>query len=64
MGEGKGEGKRQISGGGAHIGEGGEGSEGKKREYRVVYTRANRGVCRLPQSKTKLPQRKIKLSLR
>ena len=36
---------------GVHSGGGGEGSEGKKREYRVVYTRANRGVCRLPQSK-------------
>ena len=30
---------------------GGEGSEGKKRGYCVVYTRASRGVCRLPQRK-------------
>ena len=29
----------------------GEGSEGKKRGYCVVYTRASRGVCRLPQRK-------------
>ena len=35
----------------AHIGGCGEGSEGKKRGYCVVYTRASRGVCRLPQRK-------------
>ena len=34
-----------------HIGGCGEGSEGKKRGYCVVYTRASRGVCRLPQRK-------------
>ena len=34
-----------------HIGGCGEGSESKKRGYRVVYTRASRGVCRLPQRK-------------
>lgn len=53
-------GRRQWVGAGrqsAHIGGGGE---GKKRGYCVVYTRASRGVCRLPQRKVKLLQSKMK----